>query len=211
VPGFRAYVNDMKKTRLPLALLLSAALALPASAKVPLDRISAWLNGFETAEAKFTQVNGDGSVSTGKLYIRRPGRMRFEYDPPEPALVVAGGGQVAVFDTKSNLPPEQFPLRQTPLSVILARKVDLGASGRVISHFAKDGKTTVVVQDPEQPGQGHIQLIFSESPVELRQWIVMDGTGTETTVILGELRRGVDIPARHFNIVQEMQRLGLSE
>ena len=80
------------------------------------------------------QTNADGSRSTGKLYIKRPGRARFEYDPPMKSLVMAGSGQVAIFDEKSNQPPEQYPLRRTPLNLILADNVNLGQAKMVIGH-----------------------------------------------------------------------------
>ena len=71
--------------------------------KLSLNAISAYLNGIATAKTDFTQVNDDGSLSTGTLYLKRPGRVRFEYNPPEKLLVMAGGGQVAIFDGKSNI------------------------------------------------------------------------------------------------------------
>ena len=86
-----------------LAPTLILALALPAMAdKIPLKELSAYLNSLTTAEADFTQVNADGSITTGKLYIKRPGRARFEYAPPDKSVVLASSGQVAIFDAKSN-------------------------------------------------------------------------------------------------------------
>ncbi|MGR3323786.1 MAG: LolA family protein [Pseudooceanicola sp.] len=190
--------------RLALAPVLALALAVPAWAeKLPLGQISAYLNDLETAEAKFTQVNADGSISTGKLFIKRPGRVRFEYDPPEEALVLAGSNTVAIYDGKSNTGPATYPLSQTPLSIILARNVDLGRASMVTGHHS-DGKTTTVrAQDPENPQYGNIQLVFSGPPVELRQWVITDDTGTETTVILGALETGNALSDTLFNIEQE--------
>ena len=141
----------MKLLRLALAPVLALALAVPAFAeKIPLDQISAYLNGLQTAQADFTQVNADGSISTGKVYIRRPGRVRFEYTSDK-TLVMASGGQVAVFDPKSNQPADQYPLARTPLSLILADKVDLGRAKMVVGHTGDDKTTTVVAQDPDHP------------------------------------------------------------
>jgi len=196
--------------RLFLSAALGAALAgLPARAeRVSLGEISRYLNGLQTARADFTQINADGTISTGTLYIRRPGRARFEYDPPENSLVMAGGGQVAIFDGKSNTAPEQFPLRRTPLNLILARQVDLSRNGMVVGH-ASDGPSTVVTaQDPEFPEYGTIRLVFTGDPVELRQWVITDEGGQQTTVILGRLETGVSLGNRLFNIVQEAQARG---
>lgn len=197
----------MKTLRLALALIV---LAVPAVAgTIPLSEISRYLNGIATAQGRFTQVNGDGSVSTGTVYIRRPGRIRFEYDPPNDALVMAGGGQVAVFDPKSNQPPEQYPLRRTPLSLILDKTVDLGRARMVIAHGAEGTLTRVVAQDPENPDYGTLTLYFSENPVRLRQWVIDDGSGSPVRVTLDRLETGVSLGASLFSIVRETQRRGL--
>ncbi|MEM9197924.1 MAG: outer membrane lipoprotein carrier protein LolA, partial [Pseudomonadota bacterium] len=87
-----------------------------AAEQLKLADISDYLNTITTLKAPFEQINDDGSVSTGTLYIRRPGRMRFEYNPPEQALVIAAASAVVIFDDKSNQAPETYPLRRTPLS-----------------------------------------------------------------------------------------------
>lgn len=196
----------MKRLRLALLAAIASLFALPAMAdRIPLSAISSYLNSFITAESPFTQVNADGSISTGKLFIKRPGRARFEYAPPNDALVMAGGGQVAIFDPKSNQPPEQYPLRRTPLSLILAPKVDLDRAKMVVGHTSDETTTTVVAQDPEHPEYGTISLVFTGDPVQLRQWIITDDSGAETTVILGNLKTDVEVQERMFNIVQETQ------
>ena len=193
-------------------LATSAALmaATPAFAdKLSLNAISAYLNGIQSAEAPFTQVNDDGTLSTGRVLIRRPGRVRFEYDPPETLLVVAGGGQIGVFDGKSNVAtPEQYPLNQTPLKIILERNVDLARRNMVMGHEFDGTATTVVAQDPDRPEYGTIALKFTSGPTELRQWIVKDGQGATTTVILGGLKTGVPISNSLFSIPREVQRRG---
>ena len=181
------------------------AAALPAAAQVSLSEIGAYFNAFRTAKADFTQVNADGTIATGTLYIHRPGRVRFEYDPPEDQLVMAGGGQVAVFDGKSSGGPEQYPLARTPLKIILADRVDLSRERMVTAHTSDGTTTTVTAQDPEHPEYGNIRLVFTDDPVQLRQWVVTNGAGEETTVILGEMVTGGSVPARYFNIVQEAQ------
>lgn len=192
----------------PLALLAATLLALsavPVAAQVSLAEIGAYFNAFRTAEAAFTQVNADGTISTGTLYIHRPGRVRFEYDPPADQLVMAGGGQVAVFDGKSSGGPEQYPLSRTPLSIILADQVDLSRERMVTAHTSDGTTTTVTAQDPQNPDSGTLRLVFTDDPVQLRQWVVTDGAGQETTVILGEMRTGGALSPRLFSIVQEAQ------
>ncbi|BDW84093.1 MULTISPECIES: LolA family protein [Roseicyclus] len=191
--------------RFILALVLGLAAAPVARADiVPLSDLSRYLNEIRTAEGSFTQINADGSVSTGRILIDRPGRMRFEYEGDD-LLVIAGGQQVAIFDGRSNTRPEQYPLSETPLQLILARNVDLAASGQVIGHLFDGTATRVLAQDPDRPEIGTIELVFTDDPVELRQWIITDGSGAQTTVVLGNMEEGVRIPNGLFNITLEIQ------
>jgi len=194
-------------SKLILVPAFVAALSLPAAAeKLPLNQLSAYLNTMQTVESPFTQINDDGTLSTGTIFIKRPGRVRFEYDPPEETLVLASGGAVAIFDPKSNQGPQSYPLGKTPLSIILAKDVDLGRAKMVVGH-AYDGTATIVTaQDPEHPEYGNIQLVFTADPVQLRQWVINDDTGSQTTVILGELKVGGDLRDTIFNIQLQADR-----
>ena len=197
----------MKPIRFLFGLLLAGLTALPAAAdKLSLTALSGYLNGLTTLEAEFTQINADQTISTGTIKIHRPGRARFEYNPPEETLVIAGGQQLGVFDGKSNTGPEQYPLRETPLNLILERNVDLARSGMVVGHSFDGTATVVTAQDPDFPEYGTIQLMFTANPVELRQWVITDGGGAQTTVILGELKTGMQFNTATFSISAEISR-----
>ena len=118
--------------------LATAAVICTASGasadKISLNGLSNYLNQLKTAEGDFTQINDDGTISSGKIFIKRPGRMRFEYNAPDSAIVLASNGAVVIDDTKSNQPAETYPLKRTPLSIILARNVDLGQAKMVTGH-----------------------------------------------------------------------------
>ena len=190
---------------LALAPALLAAMAFPALAeRIPLNEISRYLNSLTTVTSEFTQINPDGTVSTGTVYIQRPGRVRFEYDN-DPTLVLASGGNVAIFDGKSNGGPQQYPLSQTPLSIILDANVNLGRQGMVTGHSEQNNGTIVTAQDPQRPQNGTIQMVFT-APTELRQWVATDDTGQKSTVILGEMSKGGSIPSSQFSIQSEMGR-----
>lgn len=194
--------------------LLSTAAALAASPalaeKQSLNALSRYLNTITQATSDFTQVNDDGSLSTGKFYIKRPGRMRFEYNPPENLLVMAGGSNVGIFDGKSNIQrAERYPLRRTPLNLILEKNVNLAARNMVVGHDFDGTATVVTAQDPKNPEYGTIQLKFTSNPIELRQWIVTDGQGSKTTVILGQLQRAENLPSTLFNISYEEGQRGV--
>lgn len=190
-----------RRTALFAPFLLAAFSGSPALAQqIPLSDVSSYLNRLQTATGGFTQINSDGTISTGTIYIKRPGRVRFEYNPPDNSLVIAGGGSVAIFDPRSNTGPERYPLNQTPLSIILARDVDLTRARMVTGHTSDGTTTTVTAQDPENPQYGNIQLVFTANPVELRQWIITDDAGTQTTVILNNLQTGGQVRDILFNI-----------
>ena len=183
-----------------------AALSFPALAeKLTLDQISTYINSFSAARSGFTQVNADGSKSRGTLYIQRPGKARFEYEGDD-ALVMAGGGSVAIFDPKSNNPPEQFPLKRTPLNLILAARVDLKRARMVTGFGANDSTAIVEAQDPDHPEYGSIRLFFASEPLRLEKWVITDGGGGETTVELHDLQPGGAFPSAYFNITLETER-----
>ncbi|SIS55328.1 Outer membrane lipoprotein-sorting protein [Roseivivax lentus] len=191
----------MRFTGFIAALALSLGLAAPASAeKLGLGQISSYLNSIRTAQSDFTQVNADGTISTGEVSLSRPGKMRFDYNPPEQALVMAGRGTVVVIDRRVGS-TETYPLGQTPLSIILAPNVNLGEPGVVVGHSYDGTATTVTARDPRRPEYGTIEMKFTDDPVELRQWIVTDQNGQTTTVILGALQKK-SLPNALFNIDQ---------
>lgn len=187
---------------LPFVLIGASAQAQDAQI-VSLAALSAYFNALETAQATFTQINFDGTVSTGDLYLHRPGRMRFDYDG-EDLLVIAGGQRVAIFDGRSNTRPEQYPLAETPLSLVLAQQVDFTRSGLVADHSFDGTATRVLAQDPDRPEIGTLELVFTGDPVELRQWVVTDSGGVETTVVLGGLETGVPLRPALFSINTEI-------
>jgi outer membrane lipoprotein-sorting protein len=204
-----ARYDGMKRRSFLTALAAAAILGSPVSAEpISLAELSRYLNGLTTAEARFTQTNADGSRSKGTLYIKRPGRARFEYDAPMKSLVMAGSGQVAIFDEKSNEPPEQYPLRRTPLNLILAEKIDLGQARMVVGHGEADGTTRVLAQDPKNPEYGTIELVFTPNPTALRSWIITDDAGNQTVVDLSDMKTGEDLANRLFDIRAEAEARG---
>ena len=195
-----------------LSIIAAFALTFYAGAvsaqQLSLGQVSAYLNQLQTAQGGFTQINADGTLSTGQIYIKRPGRIRFEYNAPSDALVMAGGGQLAVFDPRSNTGPDRYPLNQTPLSIILRDNVNLERENMVTNVVSDGTTTTVTAQDPDNPNDGSIQMVFTANPIELRQWIVTDEFGAETTVILNDLIAGSVIRDVLFNIRAEMRQRG---
>ncbi|UWR33904.1 outer membrane lipoprotein carrier protein LolA [Sulfitobacter sp. W027] len=183
---------------LAIGLAVSAPLAAAAQ-QLSLNEISGYLNQLRTAKGEFTQINDDGSISSGTIYIKRPGKVRFEYNAPDSGLVVAGANTVVIYDKKSNQPAETYPLARTPLSIILADNVNLGRAKMVTGHSYDGTATTVTAQDPANPQYGNIQMKFTGNPVQLRQWIINDGNGSSTTVVLGDMQVGGNISNSLFD------------
>lgn len=185
------------------ACVLGAVMGLTgvaqAGERLSLNAISSYLNDIKTAKADFTQISDDGFISTGNLFMKRPGKMRFEYDVPNEGVVVAGNGAVAVADAKSNTSPEIYPLSRTPLSIILARTVNLAQANMVVGHEFDGTATIVRAQDPKRPESGSIEMMFTNDPIELRKWVIHGGSGETTTVILGAMETEVSLASKLFN------------
>lgn len=188
--------------------LWAALMVGPAWAeKLSLTALSGYLNDVSTLQSQFTQINGDGTLSTGKIFIKRPGRIRFEYDPPNNALVMASAGALAIFDPKGNAEPESYPLSKTPLSIILDKSIDLTRARMVVGHSYDGTATVLTVQDPDYPERGRLDLVFTGPTPELRQWVVHNDSGEQTTVILNEIRKGLELSdQKMFNIPLEIDR-----
>ena len=191
------------KRRLFLGGAAALSLTTPALAStrpLSLSEISRYLNGLKNAKGPFTQVNPDGTLSEGTLYVKLPGRMRFEYTAPNDTLVIVSPSRIAIFDKRSNAGPQQYPLRKTPLHTILKKNVNLNESGVVTAHQHDGTYTSITTKNPENSGFGNLELMFTEKPTQLRQWIVTNESGQKTTITLGKLSTKVEIPGRLFDI-----------
>ena len=174
--------------------------------KLSLPVLSNYLNGLTTVQAQFTQINPDGTLSTGKILIKRPGKIRFEYDPPNNALVMASAGALAIFDPKGNPQPESYPLNKTPLGLLLDKNIDLQRANMVVGHVYDGTATQVSVQDPEHPERGRMDLVFTGPTPELRQWVVHNENGEQTIVVLNDVQRDVAIRDYLFNVLREIDQ-----
>lgn len=184
------------------ALMAASAPVLAQGANArDLARITNYLNGTTTLTGEFVQVGPDGDLSTGTFWMRRPGRVRFEYDLPNPALIIADGTWVGIYDRALET-LDRVPLGQTPLDILLRDRVDLRREGVVTDMDRSDGQIRVKAIDPSSPDTGSITMIFNDNPLELRQWIVVDAQGLTTTIALSELRANVSIDGEKFFIAE---------
>jgi outer membrane lipoprotein-sorting protein len=165
--------------------------------KADLARVSAYLNSIHTMKGGFVQIDPDGNVDQGTFEVSKPGRMRFEYKPPTPTLIVSDGRTVAIQNTKLKT-IDRYPLTDTPLDLVLGDNVDL-ANDKSVVGIVHDGDSLVVkARSHSSRTQGNISMVFAEPELELRQWTVIDNQGLSTTVALRDLQTGVDLPASLF-------------
>jgi len=166
-------------------------------ADAALAGINAWLNSIETYRARFDQVAPDGSASGGTLSIRRPGRLRFEYDDPSPLLVVADGTTVAMEDSDLNT-VDRIPLRSTPLWWLLKEDVDLAADARVTEVFEEDNRLYVRAEDRNDEMDGEAVFVFNPETYALEEWFAIDSLNYVTRVILSDVETDVRLSPRLF-------------
>jgi outer membrane lipoprotein-sorting protein len=203
---FKQYIQIMIKQFTFACAVLVATTGQGWADKLSLPVLSKYLNGLTTVQAQFTQINPDGTLSTGKILIKRPGKIRFEYDPPNNALVMASAGALAIFDPKGNPQPESYPLNKTPLGLLLDKNIDLQRANMVVGHIYDGTATQVSLQDPEHPERGRMDLVFTGPTPELRQWVVHNENGEQTIVVLNDVQRDVAIRDYLFNVLREIDQ-----
>lgn len=165
-----------------------------------LARIEAYLDGLRALKAHFLQVAPNGAISQGTAWLERPGRMRFQYDPPSPLLLVAGHGLV-VFHDKSLNQTSNIPIGQTPLGILLADRVRLSGDVTVTSMQHLPGQIQVSLVRTASPGDGTLTLVFADTPMALRQWTVLDAQRQETRVTLYNVETGGHFDPKLFEFV----------
>lgn len=174
-----------------------AAAALSERDRADLVRVEAYLNAMTTLRARFLQIAQTGAAAEGTAWISRPGRMRFEYDPPEPLLLVADAGQFLMYDRELRA-PTTVPVGSTPLGILLRREVRLSGDVTVTAVERSGGFLRVTLFRTSEPAEGRLTLVFNPDPLELRQWAVLDAQRRETRVSLSRIETGMRLPAGLF-------------
>lgn len=192
-----------------LGMAVFAAAAAPAfAAATPIElspeqqtavnSISTYLNSFTTLQGEFTQISPKGNMSQGVFYISKPGKMRFEYAPPNPFLIVSDGTWLTIKNVKKEK-GDQFPLSQTPLRLVLGNKVDILKDTNILDFQDQDGIVAVTVEDKKNTlGSGQLTLVYDKARDALQQWVVIDGKGRKTTVSLENVQAGIQPDPKLF-------------
>lgn len=171
----------------------AGAPAAPAAAAQPaptVERVNAYFNAIGGLTADFVQTAPDGRRYDGKLYILRPGKMKFEYKPPSPLEVISDGRTVAVRDRKLNT-QDLYLVGQTPLKFLLRDRIDVARDSKVISLNQQGSDAVLVIEDRQTVGgTSRIRITFDNATMTLKQWIVTDPQGQDTRVQLSNLDPG---------------------
>ena len=176
-----------------------------------LARMSDYLNAIESAEGRFFQISPDGSTDEGIFYLRKPGRVRFEYAAPNPNLIIADGATIAIENSDLNT-TDRYPLTDSPLRLLLNDDVDLVTDPRIASVRREPGALSVTArqEDGLAPGEITIEFVDSGTGLELRQWEIIDAQGLRTIIVLTEFREGVTLSPALF-IIEDQNPFGRRE
>jgi outer membrane lipoprotein-sorting protein len=185
------------------ALIAPAAFAAPPAAPLSaedqalVDKAVAYLQGLDEAHGRFTQTDARGATSQGELYLKRPGKARFAYDPPSGLLVVSDGGAVAIVDNRLKT-FNSYPLAATPLSLFLAKTIRLDRGVQVTRVARMSDGFAITARDGGKQTAGQITLSFKDNPMTLAGWTVLDAQGRSTQVTISGLERASGLPSALF-------------
>jgi outer membrane lipoprotein-sorting protein len=176
------------------------AVTFDASQRAMLEKVNTYFNSVTSLIGKFVQVGPDGGKTEGQFYMLKPGRIRFEYDPPSNIELISDGDSVAVRDRKL-VTQDIYPLSQTPLKFLLSNKLDLMKDANVVGVFQDELFVTVVIEEKSLiAGTNRLMIMFSKKDMQLKQWTVTDPQGYDTTVAVSDLDPNKKLDPKLFKI-----------
>lgn len=178
---------------------------VPTDVQAEVQRVEQYLNGIQTLQARFTQTGSDGRMAHGTLSLQRPGRMRFEYDPPATILIVADGSQVTMADFKDRS-MSQWPIGWTAASFLAADRVRLSGDLTVTGATRAAGELRIMLVQTKRPQEGRVELVFADDPLLLKGWTVWDSRNVPVSVSLTNLHTGVTLSRDLFRFDESKLR-----
>lgn len=176
------------------------------SQRTLVDRISTYLSSVQTMSGDFVQIGPDGSRTLGKFYLQKPGRVRFEYEPPSLIDIIADGSSVVVRDRRLAT-QDLYPLSQTPLRFLLADQIDLVRDTNLVAVAQDKTFVSVIIEERHLLiGTHRLLLMFNAKDMQLRQWTVTDPQGYDTTVAIYNLDTTHKLDPNLFNINYQRDR-----
>ena len=198
---------------LPLACLLptlpvgaaDTPMQLTAEDKADLDRIAGYLDGLRSMRARFQQVSSGGQLAFGRIFLRRPGDLRVEYEPPVPVLLVSDGTWVDYYDSELDQ-LTQIPLDQTPIWFLVQQTIAFSSKITVTAIERSPGAIRLSLYQTANPDAGSASLTFADDPLALKQWTIRDSRGTEVLIALQDAVFGVALPNDLFATPETRRR-----
>ena len=176
------------------------AIQLSSQDRALVETVERYLNGLSTVQARFLQSSSNGSYAEGDLYVERPSRMRMEYDPPVPLLIIADGYTLALYD-KELKQVTQVPIWETPLWFLFKDQIRLADELVLTALDYGGGSVTMTIQEEQAEGSlSSVTLTFSEAPVELRRWEVVDSQGLVVQTGLVNVQYGASLDPKLFDL-----------
>ena len=192
--------------KLPLFVVFLTTASISKADPYSLANISQYLKNLKILKADFSQINADGTISSGTILIKRPGRMRFEYYTPDKTLVLVSAGALAIFDPKGDDAPITYPIKNNPISLILKGEVDLLNSGILENYKMSTGQAIVKIRDPEKTEHGSVELVFTGAKPELEKFTVQNENGLSTSITLEDIEYPDKINDTLFSIQLEINK-----
>jgi outer membrane lipoprotein-sorting protein len=174
--------------------------------KADIARVERYLNGIGTMKASFQQFTESEGLAFGRIYVRRPGRLRVEYDPPSEILLIADGTLLSYYDAELNH-LEQVPLKLSPMWFLLRNDVELGGDVTVTSFRKSANSILIGMVQSDEPDAGSVSLELGDQPLELRQWTITDPAGTQVRVGLYNTEFGTPLEPALFATPRKKERI----
>lgn len=162
-------------------------------------RINAYFNGITNLQGNFDQLDSTNKRTTGRFYVQRPGKLRFDYAPPSALKIVADGHFLAIEDSSLKT-VEKYPLESTPFRLLLTDAVDLGRDARIVGVESQEGSLAIALEDKGGQAAGQIKLFFDSNPeLTLKQWVITDAQGLATKVTINDIVPGRKVGPDFFS------------
>jgi len=182
------------------------AIGLESAEQAQVVKIQDYLNAISTMRARFMQVTSQGAFAQGEFLLQRPGRMRIDYDPPIPVLIVSDGTIVMYKDEELDQ-LSHVPLRTLPASMFIGDNVNFFGDDLLITDYEKAaGAVRVTLQRADDPMEGSLTLVFEAEPLALKKWSVLDAQGINTTVSLLGPAFGETLDAQLFKVENRLMK-----
>jgi outer membrane lipoprotein-sorting protein len=169
------------------------------------ERINAYFNSITNLQGSFEQLDSNNKRTSGRFYVQRPGKLRFDYAPPSALRIVADGHFLAIEDSDLKT-VEKYPLKSTPFRLLLTDSVDLGRDARIIGVEAEEATLAIALEDKSGDATGQIKLSFHTEPeLQLKQWTITDAQGLTTRVEISDVVTGRKVATDFFSSKESFQ------